>query len=129
MDDTAMDDTAHKPRVLIVEDESLVGLHLTAILEDMGCEVVGPACLAITALPIALHKQLDAAVLDIFLIDQTVTPVADTLARKGVPFAFVTSYSPDYLPRAHRDRPFIRKPFIDTDVRNTVKTLLLGRVH
>ena len=119
------DDTAHRrPRVLIVEDESVVGLHLTAILEDMGCEVVGPASLAITALPIALHKQLDAAVLDILLVDQTVTPVADTLARKGVPFAFVTSYSRDHLPRAHRDRPYIRKPFIDDDVRDTVRALL-----
>ena len=123
------DDTTHKPRVLIVEDELLVGLHLMAILEDMGCEVVGPACLAITALPIALHKHLDAAVLDIFLVDQTVTPVADTLARKGVPFAFITSYSIDHLPGAHRDRPYLRKPFIDADVRNTVKTLLIGKVH
>lgn len=116
--------TLRRPRVLIVEDESVVGLHLTAILEDMGCEVIGPASLAITALPIALHKQLDAAVLDILLVDQAVTPVADALARKGVPFAFVTSYSRDYLPRAHRDRPYIRKPFLDSDVRDTVKSLL-----
>jgi DNA-binding response OmpR family regulator len=123
------DHTAHrKPRVLVVEDESILGLHLAAILEDMGCEVVGPASLAITALPIALHKQLDAAVLDIMLIDQAVTPVADTLARKGVPFVFVTSWSREALPGAHRDRPYIPKPFREADVRDAVRNLL-GKVH
>jgi two-component SAPR family response regulator len=120
-----MPDYMHrKPRVLIVEDESIVGIHLTAILEDMGCEVVGPASFAITALPLVLHKQLDAAVLDVTLADQSVDPVADNLARKGVPFAFVTSYTRDHLPKAHRSRPYIRKPFMDDDVRNTIENLL-----
>jgi CheY-like chemotaxis protein len=113
-----------KPRVLIVEDESIVGMHLTAIVEDMGCEAVGPASLAITALPIVLHDQLDAAVLDILLIDRSVGPVADALARKGVPFAFVTAYSPDSLPAAHRERPYVHKPFLDGEIRSVLETLL-----
>ena len=120
-----MQDTPNrKPRVLIVEDESIVGVHLTGIIEDMGCEAVGPVSLATTALPIVLHDQLDAALLDVFLVDQTVAPVADALAQKGVPFAFVTAYLPASLPVAHRQRPYIHKPFSDAEIRDVVKILL-----
>lgn len=113
-----------KPRVLIVEDESIVGMHLTAIVEDMGCEAVGPASLTITALPIVLHDQLDAAVLDVLLIDRSVAPVADALARKSVPFAFVTACLPDSLPVAHRERPYVHKPFLDQEIRDVLAALL-----
>jgi hypothetical protein len=43
---------------------------------------------------------------------------------RRVPFAFVSSYSRSYLPSAHRDRPYIRKPFMDSDMRDTIKSLL-----
>jgi len=34
-----------KPRVLIVEDEITVAMRIAGLLEDMGCEPVGPATL------------------------------------------------------------------------------------
>lgn len=112
------------PRVLIVEDEMTVAMRIAEILEDMGCEPVGPAALVVTALPTAISEPLDAAVLDVFLIDQAVDAVADVLQRRGVPFAFVTVHSRDRLPAAHRARPYVEKPFTDRQLRTVVATML-----
>ena len=58
------------PRVLIVEDEMTVAMRIVEVLEDMGCEPVGPAALVVTALPTAIS-------------DQAVDAVADVLQRRG----------------------------------------------
>jgi len=108
---------------LIVEDQAILALQLAAAVRDCGCEVVGPAYLAITALPMALHEQLDAALLDVNLIDQTVEPIAEALASRGIPFGFVTGYSRDHLPATHRSRPCINMPFTDREVRSLISTL------
>ena len=31
-----------RPRILVVEDETLIALYLQEILDELGCEVVGP---------------------------------------------------------------------------------------
>jgi len=112
------------PRILIVEDQAILALQLAAAVEDCGCEVVGPACLVMTALPMALHEQLDAALLDVYLINQTVEPIAKALAHRGIPFGFVTAYSRDHLPAAHRSRPCINEPFTGREVRSLICTLM-----
>ncbi len=116
-----------KPRVLVVENDTLAAMHIMDLLEDMGCEPVGPATLVVTALPMALHEQLDAALLDIYLIDQTVEPIADVLGRRGVPFAFVTAYARNHLPATHRARPYVDKPFTDRQLRTTVAALIVKK--
>ena len=72
----------------------------------------------------ALNEPLDAALLDIYLIDQIVEPIADVLARRGIPFAFVTAHSRALLPAAHRARPYVDKPFTDGEIRTAVATLI-----
>ena len=42
------------PRVLVVEDQMPLALALTSLLEDMGCEGVGPVAQVVTALPIVM---------------------------------------------------------------------------
>jgi hypothetical protein len=76
-----------------------------------------------TPLPVALRESLDAALLDVYLIDQTVEPVADVLARRGIPFAFVTAYSRRHLPEALQGRPCLNKPFTDREIRSLISTL------
>ncbi len=78
-------------------------------------------------LPMALHEPLDAALLDIYLIDRTVKPIADVLQRRGIPFAFMTAYTRVHLPARHRARPFLSKPFTDDHLRTAVTTLLSDR--
>ena len=116
-----------KTRVLIVEDQVMLALHVADIVEAMGCEPVGPVGSVSAALPIALHEPLAAALLDIRLTDQTVGPVADVLQRRAIPFAFMTAYTRVHLPAAHRARPFLCKPFSDDQLRAAVAALTEGQ--
>src|SRR4030095_12815107 len=97
----------NKPRVLIVEDQITLALHVADVLENIGCEPVGPVSSVSAAFPIALHEHLDAALLDIYLIDQTVKPIADVLKSRGVAFAFMTAFTRLHLPQTHRGRRFL----------------------
>jgi hypothetical protein len=70
------------------------------------------ACQALQELlQFKLTHYLHAALLDIHLAGEPVFPVADVLAERGVPFAFVTGYGKDELPPVYRDRPLLQKPF------------------
>jgi CheY-like chemotaxis protein len=115
------------PRVLVVEDQMLLALALTSLLEDIGCEAVGPVAQVVTALPIVMKEPLDAALLDIRLADESVEPIAAILERRGIPFAFVTGHSRDQIPVALRDRPYVGKPFSDSEIKTVLRELLKER--
>jgi CheY-like chemotaxis protein len=116
-----------KARILIVEDQVIFALHVADVVEEMGHEPVGPVGSVAAALPIAVQEPLAAALLDIRLTDRTVRPVADVLQRRTIPFAFMTAYTRLHLPPAHRDRPFLCKPFSDDALRAAIAALLDGR--
>jgi len=115
------------PRVLVVEDQMLLALALASLLEDIGCEAVGPVAQVVTALPIVMKEPLDAALLDIRLADESVAPIAAVLIRRGIPFGFVTGHARDQIPIALRDRPFVSKPFSDGEIKTLLRELLKGR--
>jgi CheY-like chemotaxis protein len=98
-------------RVLVVEDEALIAMDLGAALRGAGCEVVGPVARPDRALGHVDAGAIDAAVLDINLGGETVFAVADALARREVPFVFVTGYDRGALPERLRDRPLLGKPY------------------
>lgn len=102
-------------RVLIVEDEALVAMLLEDSLSEAGAEIVGSAGTVFEALRIiervAQDGELDAAVLDINLAGEPVTPVADQLAALGVPFVFATGYGTDCDMGGHAAAPVLHKPF------------------
>jgi CheY-like chemotaxis protein len=100
-----------RPRVLVVEDEALVSIMLEDMLSDLGCVVVGPAASLAAALALAGTEEVAAAVLDVNLGGQTVFPVADILASRGVPFVFATGYGRAGLRPADAARPVVQKPY------------------
>ena len=112
------------PRVLVVEDQMMLGMYIVNLLEDAGCTVVGPVAHVTTALPIALREPLDAALLDVFLVDETVVPIALALERRGIPFALISAYARDHLPAQLRSRPYLAKPFMDREVTALVSGLV-----
>lgn len=117
--------SAHnKPRILIVEDQTLLALRVADIVEEMGYEAIGPVASVSAGLPLALREDIDAALLDIHLIDQTVKPIADVLERRAISFAFMTAYTRAHLPATHRGRPFLCKPFTDEQLRMAVRLLI-----
>ena len=63
------------------------------------------------ALDAASSEACDVALLDVNLAGERVYPVADILARRNVPFVFVTGYGSNALPVEYAERPRICKPF------------------
>ena len=98
-------------RILIVEDESLILLTIQDIVEELGCEVVGTAIQAEKAIATICGRPVDVALLDVNLgEDRTSYPVADALAVRGIPFAFVTGYGSGGVRAGYQDRPVLSKP-------------------
>jgi PAS domain S-box-containing protein len=102
-------------KVLIVEDALLLALELEAGLAEAGAEIVGSAgdleeAQRMTGL------DIDAAVLDANLNGESVQPVADALAARGVPFVFATGYGDDKIMPQNFTAPVIRKPYDVTQV-------------
>ena len=56
-------------------------------------------------------------------------PVADVLAERGVPFAFITGYGKDVLPPVYRDRPLLQKPFRPQTVLAMLAMLIAVPIH
>jgi DNA-binding response OmpR family regulator len=98
-------------RILVVEDEFLIALDIAAALEGGGFAVVGPLGSVDEALGLLEREAIDGALLDANLGGHSVDRLADALATRGVPFAFVSGYGPEQLPTAHRGAPLVRKPF------------------
>ena len=98
------------PRVLLVEDEALIGIMLQESLTDCGFQIVGPVCKVDDAVNAAMEAGLDAAILDINLGDELVYPVADILIERHVPFVFVTGYDAEGVDQRFRDVPVLQKP-------------------
>lgn len=78
--------------ILLVEDNFLVGTSIKLMLEELGCEVSGPAPSLERARELALERTYHGALLDINIIGGTSAPIAELLQSKGCPVIFVTGY-------------------------------------
>ncbi len=97
-------------RVIIVEDAILLAMELEAGLQEAGVQVVGSAALVDEAMAL-VDMAMDAAVLDCNLNGESVIPVAEALAARGVPFLFATGYGETRGAPEGFDAPIIRKPY------------------
>jgi DNA-binding response OmpR family regulator len=111
-------------RVLIVEDDVLLALHLEDLLTELGHEVVGQAARLAVAKELALASDIDFAVLDINLAGTKSFPVADILRERGIPFAFASGYGAEGLSDGYRDVPALRKPYAKEDLATTIAKVL-----
>ena len=98
-------------RVLVVEDEFLVALELSRIVERAGYSVVGPAESVDATRKVLAQQKVDLALLDINLRGELVFPIAEYLEAIGLPYIFVTGNSPSSLPAEYRHRPLVQKPY------------------
>lgn len=100
-----------KPRILIVEDEPLIALLLGHTLQRGGYLVAETADSLDAALDAAARSDCDAAIFDINLRGRMSYPAAEALARRGIPFIFVTGYASQDVPPALRHAPVVPKPY------------------
>ena len=103
-------------RVLVVEDEAMVALLLEEMIAELGYQVVGPVARLGKAVEIASTEMIDAAILDINVDGKEVYPVAETLAARHIPFAFVSGYGKEGLRSSYRASPTLGKPFRRQDL-------------
>ena len=98
-------------KILLVEDNFMVGMSLRKTIEELGCTVVGPIASVREAERLASETDVDACVLDINIIGGTSVGVAERMGAKGTPVIFVTGYgSPRALPDAMVNVPRLNKP-------------------
>ena len=98
-------------RLLVVEDEYLIRMLLEDMLADLGYEVAAAVGTIAEASELAASGDFNAAILDVNLDGQEIYPVAEILAKRGLPFVFVTGYGERSLTEPYHDRPALQKPF------------------
>src|SRR5665811_966120 len=105
------DATKASPRVLVVEDDYLIRMLLEDMLADLGYSIAAAVGTIAEASELAATGEFDVAVLDVNLDGQEIYPVAEILAKRGLPFIFVTGYGERSLTEPYHDRPALQKPF------------------
>lgn len=112
-----------KRRVLVVEDEMLIGMLLEDMLSDMGLEVAAVVPRLKEALAAVERETFNLAILDVHLHGESAFPVADALVGKNIPFVFATGYGERGLPEQYRGRPVLQKPFARDDLERVLNAL------
>jgi DNA-binding response OmpR family regulator len=110
-------------RILVVEDEMLIGMLLEDMLTDLGHEVASIVPRLKDAMAAVDRETYDLAILDVHLHGESAFPVAEALIAKNVPFVFATGYGERGLPETYRGRPVLQKPFAKDDLERVLKAL------
>jgi CheY-like chemotaxis protein len=99
-------------RILVAEDEVLILMEIEDMLREIGCEIVGPVATVDAALAAIRRNDLDGALLDMSLHGERITPAAEELVARGVPFVLCTGYGREAGDEAAiKDAPRLTKPF------------------
>ena len=111
-------------RVMIIEDEAIIAMDISAIVRDLGHHVTGVAATRTEAVALAKREQPDLILADIQLADRSsgIDAVNDILAEfKEVPVIFITAF-PERLLTGTRPEPafLITKPYSEEQVRSAV---------
>src|SRR3712207_3020907 len=99
-------------RVLVVEDEVLIGMVLEDILDMLGCTLAGSAATMEEAWRLASGSEFDVAILDVNIGAEPVFPLADSLRERGISVVFATGSLPESLPERFADCPVLEKPYV-----------------
>jgi CheY-like chemotaxis protein len=113
-----------RPRVLLIEDEFLIAMSVQEMLEDLGCEVVGPVPTLTEALEACTATDADAAVLNLILQGEPAYAVAEILASRGIPFGFASGVDHQHTHDGWRNRPYLTKPYSNDGLREFLSQVL-----
>ncbi len=99
------------PRILILEDEVLVGLDMSLELQDHGYQCLGPATTIDQAMALINAHDVAFAILDANLDGKSSAPVAERLSQDGTPFVYVSGYEARYVSEHLPEAPLLPKPW------------------
>lgn len=121
---------ALRSRVLVIEDEPVIAMHIEQIVQDMGHDVVATAMTRTEAVSEARRVAPDLVLADIQLADGSsgLDAAKDILELFDVPVIFITAY-PERLLTGERPEPafLVTKPFEPQTIVATVGQALLAR--
>lgn len=109
---------------LIVEDEGLVAMLIEDAIAELGLVALGSANRVKSALRLLKSHNPQGALLDLNLGGEPVYPVAEALAARNIPFAFITGYGRSGVIPAYADRPLLQKPFMTAQIQSVVRKLM-----
>jgi len=118
-----------KAKILIVEDEQLVGMDLAKSLERLGYTITGAVGSGEEAIEKALDDSPNLIIMDIRLkgkIDGIAAAEA-IRAEQDIPVVYLTAYADDTtLERAKATQPYgyILKPFVEREIYTTIEMAL-----
>jgi CheY-like chemotaxis protein len=117
---------AEPPRIMIVEDEPLIALDLSSILQEMGCTICAVAETAEEAVEAARRERPDLILADIRLQGEEdgISAIQRILDDRRVPVLFVSGNWPELRKRGMGDALVIGKPFLPAILKQAIRTAL-----
>lgn len=118
-------DQQRTTRMLVVEDEPLIALGLEEVLIDAGFAISGVVGKLDQALALIEGGTCDAAIVDANLAGVNASPLAVSLAARGLPYIVMSGYSSDQLRGEYPRAVFLSKPCRPELLLETLNALLL----
>jgi DNA-binding response OmpR family regulator len=112
--------------VFLVEDEVMIRMMVADMLRELGYTIAAEAGEIGEAMHLAETTFFDLAILDINVNGKIISPVAELLKSRNLPFIFATGYGFSGLPEEYRDRPALQKPFQIEILDQMIDTVLRG---
>lgn len=110
-------------RVLVVEDEPLIGMDIGDAVERLGLEVVGPIAELDEALDLAVNAMVGCAIMDLNIRGGRSYPAVDILLERGVPVLLLSGYGRPSLPDRLQGEAHLSKPFTDEQLSKEIRDL------
>lgn len=110
-------------RILIVEDDLLIGLMLADMFDALDLPPPAHAASMAEALDMIGAEIFSGALIDVNLAGEKGWPIAEELASRNIAFAFTTGGG-DEIPPQFRDAPIIMKPFRLNDIEAAVEAFV-----
>jgi DNA-binding response OmpR family regulator len=117
-------DKQQRARILIVEDEPMIGLTLQDLLIEAGFQVACVAGKLEKALALIESAGCDAAIVDANLAGVSASPAALALAARDLPFIVLSGNSPEQLKGAFPATLFMRKPCRPAKIIQALKSIV-----
>lgn len=97
-------------RVLVAEDEYVLATEVADALKRMEIEPIGPTPSIGEAMDLVRARAVDAAILDLHLIDGDASVLADWLAERGIPIVVYSGFGRKFSPASGRACRHLAKP-------------------
>lgn len=114
----------HHRSVFLVEDEVMIRMMVSDMLEELGYSIAAEAGDIDEAIRLVQCTDFDIAILDVNVNGKVISPVAEAVQLRNRPFVFATGYGVQGLPEKFRDRPALQKPFQMETLARMIETTL-----